>query len=85
MFPLDLQIFRKLSEKSPNIFRKQFFTSCVKNIFPSFTTLQIFSENFETILVNIQFHFYPSSESIGQSELIRADDQTVRLEETRAA
>ena len=45
----------------------------------SFSRVAKFSENFETILVNVHFQFCLAAESIGQDVAILPDDQPVKL------
>ena len=52
---VDFQIFRKLSENSPRIFRKIIAQEFYQKHFPEFNNFPKFSENFETILVDLRF------------------------------
>ena len=42
-----------------------------------------FSENFETILINVHFQFCLAAESIGQDGAILPNDQPIKLQESR--
>ena len=58
IFPMlfvDFQIIRKLSENSPRIFRKITAQEFHRRRFPEFYNFRKFSENFETILVDVLF------------------------------
>ena len=50
----------------------------MKSIFPKF------SENFETILVNVRCQFCLAAEFIGQDGAILPNDQSIKLQESRA-
>ena len=76
MFSVDFPIFRK----SPKIIGHEF---CEKH-FPEFYNFPKFSENFETILVNVRFQFCLAVESIGQDGTILPNDQPTNLRESKA-
>ena len=75
MFSVNFQIFRKLSENSPRIFRKIIAQEFYQKHFPEFYNFPKFSENFETILVDVRFQFCLAAESIGQDGAHLPDDQ----------
>ena len=49
--------------------------------FSEFYNFPKFSENFETILVNVRFQLWLAAESIGQDGAILPDDQPIKLRE----
>ena len=65
---VDFQIFRKLSENSPRIFRKIIAEEFHQH-FPEFYNFRKLSENFETILVDVRFQFCLAAESSGRMPL----------------
>ena len=65
-FLLIFQVFRKLSKNSPRIFRKIIAQEFYQKDFSEFYNFPKFSENFETILVDVRFQFCSAAESIGQ-------------------
>ena len=78
-FSVDLQIFRKLPENSQRIFRKIIVHEFYQKHFPEFHNFPKFSENFETILINVHFQFCLAVESIGQNGAILPDGQPIKL------
>ena len=82
-FSVDFQIFRKVSENSPSISQKSIDREFYLKHFPKFLNFPKFSENFETILVNVHFQFYLAAESIVQNGAILPDDQPIKLREIR--
>ena len=52
--------------------------------FPEFYNFLKFSENFEKMLVNVQWQFCLAAEFIGQDGAILPDDQPIKLQESRA-
>ena len=50
-----------------------------KKHLPEFYDFPKFSENFETILVNMRFQFCLAAESIGQDGAILPDNQPIKL------
>ena len=83
-FLMIFYIFRKLSENSPRIFRKIIAQVLYQKHFPEFYNFPKFSENFETISVDVRFWFCLAAESIGQDGAILPDDQRIKLRESRA-
>ena len=65
-FSVDFQIFRKLSENSPKISRKNIAHELYQKPFPEFFNFPKFSENSETIMVKVRFQFCLAAESIVQ-------------------
>ena len=64
---VDFQIFLKLSENSPRIFRKKFsLKNFIKKRFPEFYNFPKFSENSETILGDVRFQFCLAAGSMGR-------------------
>ena len=51
--------------------------------FPEFYKFTKFSENFETILVNVRCQICLAAEFIGQDGAILPDDQPIKLQESR--
>ena len=84
MFSVDFQIFRKLSKKSPRIFRKIIAQELYQKHFPEFYNFSKFSDNFEKILVDVRFQFCSATESVRQDDAILSDDQPIKLQESRA-
>ena len=80
MFSVDFQGFRKLTDN----FRKIIAHELYEKHFPEFHNFPKFSENFDTILVNVRCQFYLAAESIGQDSAILHDDQPIKLRESRA-
>ena len=83
-FSVEFQVFRKLSENSQRSFQKIITHELYQRNFPDFCSFLKFSENFETILVNIHFQFCLAAESIGQDGAILPDHQPIKLQESRA-
>ena len=83
-FLLIFKFFQKLSENSGRIFRKIIAQEFHEKHFSEFYNFPKFSENFETILVDVRFQFYLAAESIGQDGAILPDDQPIKLRESRA-
>ena len=83
-FSVDFQIFRELSENSPRISREIIAHGFYQQHFPEFHNFPKFSENFETILINVHFQFCLAVESVGQDGTILPDDQQIKLRESRA-
>ena len=52
--------------------------------FPEIHNFAKFSENLETILVDVRFQFCLADESIGQDGAILPDHQPIQLRESRA-
>ena len=69
---------------SPRISRKIIVQDFHQKHFSRFYNFPKFSENFETILVNVLFQFCLAAESIGQDGAILPDDQPIKLRESRA-
>ena len=69
-FLLIFQIFRKLSENSPRILRKIIVQEFYQKHFPEFYNFPKFSENFETILVDVRFQFCLSADPSGRIVVI---------------
>ena len=74
-FSVDFQIFRKLSQNSPRIFRKIIAHKFYQKHFPEFYNFPKSYENFETIFVDVRFQFCLAAESIWQDGAILPDDQ----------
>ena len=84
IFLLYLSNSRKLSVNSLRRSRKIISYEILKNILPSLIPFLSFSENFETMLVNVRFHFCLATEFIGQDRAILPNEQSIKLRESRA-
>ena len=83
-FSVDFQIFRELPEKSPRISRKIIAHEFYERHFPECHNFPKFSDNFETILINVHFQFCLAAESIGPDGAMLSDDPPIKLRERRA-
>ena len=68
----------------PRIVGKIIVHEFYRKHFPEFHNFSKFSENFETILINVHFQFCSAVESIGQDGAILPDDKPMKLRESRA-
>ena len=86
-FSLGVLLIYRFSENCPKThreFRKIIVHEFYQKHFPEFHKFPKFSENFETILINVHFQFCLAVESIGQDGAILPDDQPIKLRESRA-
>ena len=74
MFSVDFQGSQKLTDNFRKIIAHEFHEKHFLK----------FSENFDTILVNVRCQFYLAAESIGQDSAILHADQPIKLRESRA-
>ena len=74
----------KFSKNSSRIFPKIIGQEFYQKHFPELCNFLKFSENFETILVDVHFQFCLAAKSIGQDGSILPDDQPIKLRESRA-
>ena len=93
------KIFRTFTQNLPTISEKFFFLTKTyqefpealithefyktQKRFPEFYNFLKFSENLETILVDVRFQFCLAAESIWQDGAILPDDQPIKLRESR--
>ena len=75
----------KFSENSPRISRKIIVHMFNTSLSPEFYNFPKFSENLETIFINVRFQFCLAAESVGQDGTILPDDQPIKLLDSRAA
>ena len=73
-----------MSKDSQRPLRKIIAHEFYQKHFTEFYNFPTFSENSETILVNVRFQFCLAAESIGQDDAILPDDQLIQLRESRA-
>ena len=73
-----------MAENLPGIFRKIISEELYQKHLPEFYNFPKFSENFETILVEVRFQFCLAAEYIGQDGAMLPDDQPIKLRESRA-
>ena len=74
----------KFPENLTRIFRKIIAQEFYEKHFPEFYNFPKFSENFETILVNVRYLFCLAAEFIGQDGAILPDDQPIKFQESKA-
>ena len=87
-FSQGLLFIFKFSENCPRTYREfpeeiiahEFY----QKHFPEFYNFPKFSENLETIFVNVRFQFCITAEFIEQDGAVLPDDQPIKLRETRA-
>ena len=73
-FSVNFRFSEDIQRSHKEFSEKFLFTNFAKNTLPAFHRSQNFSENFDTILVNLCFRFWSTPESRGQAGPIQHDD-----------